>query len=426
MKKNSLENWQGTICVIGLDWGDSGKGRLIDDLGSRAQIVARYSGGSNTGHTVTNHFGKFALHIVPSGIFNPKAVCLVGRGVAVDLESLIDDEMLKLKRASVPFKNLFIDEQASLTMPWHKLRDNLREKYRENKIGTTGRGAGPTYADRVERVGLRVKDLCNKNFKKILKEELDFQSRFFNLKLSFPSIFSKYRQFAKIIKPHVTQTIPIIKKAIVGGKNVLFEGTQGWLLDIDAGTYPFVTSSNPGVIGIWRSFDLHPTAINKVIGITKVYTTRVGAGPMPTKIKGPQRAIIISKGQEFGTTSGRTRDPGWLDLVAISAAIKANKVTTIALSKLDVLSGFKKIKIGVAYKKDGKYVDYVSGDADFLDACQPVYEELAGWSEDLRNIRSFQKLPQNARSFIRRVEKFLSVPISFISVGPKRGEVIYV
>ncbi len=426
MTSLSLKNWQGTVCVIGLDWGDSGKGRLIDDLGSRAQIVARYSGGSNTGHTVTNQFGKFALHIIPSGIFNPKAVCLVGRGVAVDLESLIDDEMLKLKRAGVPFKNLFIDEQASLTMPWHKLRDNLREKYRENKIGTTGRGVGPTYADRVDRVGLRVKDLYSKNFKKILKEELDFQNRFFALKLSFPSIFSKYRQFARIIKPHVTQTIPIIKKATAGGKNILFEGTQGWLLDIDAGTYPFVTSSNPGVIGIWRSFDVHPTAINKVIGITKAYTTRVGAGPMPTKIKGSQRAIIISKGQEFGTTSGRTRDPGWLDLVSISAAIQANKVTTVALSKLDVLSGFKKIKIGVAYKKDGKYVDYASGDADFLDACQPVYEELAGWSEDLRNIRSFQKLPQNARSFIRRVEKFLSVPISFISVGPKRGEVIYV
>lgn len=423
--KSSLKNWQGTTAVIGVDWGDSGKGRLIDDLAQNAHTVARYNGGSNTGHTVKNQYGKFALHIVPSGIFNQKAICIVGRGVAVDLESLIEDEMSQLRKADVSWNNLRIDEQASLTMPWHKMRDGLREVYRAAKIGTTKRGVGPTYADRVERVGIRVKDLYSHDFSKILKNEVNFQNKFFNLKLSYSKIMVDYIKYAKAIKPYVTRTTPLVKDAIRTGKNVLFEGAQGYFLDIDSGTYPFVTSSNTGVIGIWRSFEIHPSEIKHIIGITKAYTTRVGQGPMPTKIKGKERKTIIERGHEIGTTSGRVRDPGWLDMVLLKAAVEANKVTSLAITKLDVLSGFKNLKLCVAYKVNGKTSPYLSGDADYLSQCQPVYDNLPGWQEDISDTRQFDKLPQNAQKYIKKVEKFVDVPVNFIGVGPERTEVIY-
>ena len=426
MKNTSLKSWQGITCVIGLDWGDSGKGRLIDDLSSRADIVARYSGGSNTGHTVKNKYGKFAMHIMPSGIFNQKAQCLIGRGVACDLESLIEDEMAQLQKAAISWKNLIIDEQASLTMPWHKLRDGLREEFRLKKIGTTKRGVGPTYADRIERVGLRIKDLMSSDFKDKLFEEVKIQNKFFNLKLNPTQIYRRYLKFSKLLKPYVGQTIPIVKNAQNMGKNILFEGTQGSLLDVDFGTYPFVTSTNIGVIGIWRSFNLHPSEINHVIGISKAYSTRVGAGPQPTKLDGEKRQIIIEKGQEIGTTSGRTRDPGWLDLVIIRAAAEFNKLTALAITKLDVLTGFKKIKVCTSYKINGKTVEYLSGDAQFLAKCQPVYKEVDGWREDLSKIRRFKKLPKNAQNYIKTIEKFVGVSVKFISVGPNRGEVIYV
>lgn len=431
-RENLLKNWAGTTAVIGVDWGDSGKGRLVDDLAQDADIVARFNGGSNTGHTIKNQFGKFALHIIPSGIFNQKATCLIGRGVALDLESLVEDEMLQLKKAGISIKNLLIDEQATLTMPWHKLKDGLREEYRNAKIGTTKRGVGPTYADRIERVGLRLKDLLSSSFGKNLEEEINFQNKhsfssnkFFNLQLSFPKILEKYRRYAKIIKPYVAQTIPVIRQAILKKKNILFEGAQGYFLDIDAGTYPYVTSSNTGVLGIWRCFDIHPTEISHVIGITKAYTTRVGAGPMPTKIQTKERDILIERGAEVGTTSGRIRDPGWLDLVLTKAAVDANRVTSLAITKLDVLSGFKNIKVCIGYKMGGKNVGYLSGDSDYLAKCQPVYKTLPGWSQDLSSIRQFKDLPQTAQNYIKTIEKYVGVPIEFISIGPQRGEVIY-
>lgn len=424
--KSSLKNWKGVAAVIGVDWGDSGKGRLIDDLAQSAQIVARFNGGSNTGHTIENNYGKFALHIMPSGIFNPKALCLIGRGVVVDLESLVDDEFKQLQRSRVHWKNLVIDEAASLVMPWHKLKDGLRESSRREKIGTTGRGVGPAYADRIERVALQVADLYKRDFPKRLEEEIDFQNEYFGLNLSYSKILGQFQKYAKDIKPFIGQTIPILKRSQEKGDSILFEGAQGWLLDIDAGTYPFVTSSNPGVIGIWRSFDLHPQKINKVIGITKAYTTRVGAGPMPTKIEGPESLLIIQKGHEIGTTSGRTRDPGWLDLVLLRAAVQANGVTDVALTKLDIFSGFKKIKLCVGYTLNGKKVDYPSGNADLLSKCKPIYQDIDPWQEDISKVREFKNLPKAAKNYIRTIEKYINIPITFIGVGPKREEAIYV
>ncbi len=425
MTQKTFNNWHGTAAVIGVDWGDSGKGRLIDDLAQNAHIVARFNGGSNTGHTVKNKYGKFALHITPSGIFNKKVICVVGRGVAVDLESLIEDEFKQLKSANISWSNLKIDEQATLTMPWHKLKDGLREEMRKSKIGTTKRGVGPTYADRIERSGLRVKDLYAGSFDKKLKDELDFQNKYFNLKLSFPKILTIYKKYAQTIRPFVTKTIPIIKDAIKNNKNVLFEGAQGYFLDIDAGTYPFVTSSNTGVIGICKSFDLYPTMISNVIGITKAYTTRVGSGPMPTKITTSEKNQIIEKGHEIGTTSGRVRDPGWLDLVLLKTACENNRVTKLAITKLDVLSNFKKIKLCVGYKLQNKAVDYISGDSEFLDSVEPVYEVLDGWIEDISKVRFIEKLPQNAQKYIKRIESFTNVKVNFIGVGPERSEAIY-
>ncbi|KKR58520.1 MAG: Adenylosuccinate synthetase [Candidatus Curtissbacteria bacterium GW2011_GWA1_40_47] len=424
---NKLKNWSGITAVIGVDWGDSGKGRIIDDLAQEADIIARYNGGSNAGHTVVNHYGKFALHIIPSGIFNQKATNLIGKGVAVDLESLIDDEIIQLKKSGVSWKNLVIDKQATLTMPWHKLRDGIREESRKyNKVGTTKRGVGPTYADRTERVGLRVGDLYSKNFREILEAEIKIQNRFFSLNLSSEKIYKKFKSYAKIIKPYIGQTIPILKEAIAKGKNVLFEGAQGWLLDIDNGTYPFVTSSNPGIVGIWRSYDLHPSLINNVIGITKAYTTRVGFGPMPSKIETNQRDIIIEKGHEIGTTSGRVRDPGWLDLVLLKAATDSNQVTQIAITKIDVLSKIPKIKICTGYKISGKPAHYIPGNSYYLSLCKPVYEQFPGWDEDLSQVRKFEDLPKNAKDYIKRIEEYTKTPVTFIGVGPGREEAIYV
>src|SRR3989344_5350978 len=349
MKNIDLKNWAGIIAVIGVDFGDSGKGRLIDDLANRAHVVARYAGGANTGHTVVNQYGKFAFHIIPSGIFNPKTTCLVGRGVVVSCESL-QVELGALKKAGVTYRNLIIDENASLTMPWHIMRDGLRETLRKSKIGTTNSGVGPTYADRIERVGLRIKDLISSDFKEKFFTEIDIQNKFFKLKLNPKDIFKKYQGFAKLIKPYVGQTIAIAKKAQRENKNILFEGAQGFFLDIDAGTYPFVTSSNPGVLGIWRSFVIHPSEINAVIGITKSYITRVGEGHLPTQIDGRIKNYLIERGREFGTTTGRARRPGWLDLVLIKAARDDNKLTSLALTKLDVLSGLSEIKVCIAYK----------------------------------------------------------------------------
>lgn len=423
--KPKLLNWSGTAAVIGADWGDSGKGRLIDNLSQNADLVARFNGGSNTGHTIKNKFGNFALHIMPSGIFNNKTLCLVGRSVVVDLESLIEDEMEQLKRAKVSWKNLVIDPRATLTMPWHKIRDGLREELSGGKIGTTKRGVGPTYADRIERVGLVVKDLGAKDFAVKLEDEINLQKKFYNLSINKKEILEKYKKYAKIIKPFIGDTITIVN-SLMGKKNILFEGAQGYFLDIDAGTYPYVTSSNPGVVGIWRSYDLHPSQINHVIAITKAYTTRVGEGPMPTTIDGEEKEIIIKKGGEIGATTGRIRTPGWLDLVLLKYACQKNKANHIAMTKLDIFSGLSEIKICIGYKFRGKKTDYISGDGEILEKCKPVYELIPGWREDISKVRNYKYLPQNAKNYIKKIENYVGVSVDFIGVGQNREEVIYV
>jgi len=425
MSIQSLKNWKGTIVVMGADWGDSGKGRLIDDLAGNADIVARYNGGSNTGHTVENDKGKFGLHIMPSGIFHKDALCVIGRNVAVDLESL-SLEMDQLDKANVNYEKLLIDYQASLTMPWHKKRDGIREKYRANlKVGTTGKGVGPTYADRTERVGLLVADLISPDFEKKLKQEVAIQNNLYNLKVSFLEIFKEYKKYKHKFSKYVGDTTEVVQIAKSKNKNILFEGAQGYFLDIDAGTYPFVTSSNPGVVGVSRSFGITSSEIDDVIGITKAYTTRVGSGPMPSRIKGKESQHIIKNGNEVGTTTGRVREPGWLDLVLLKTAVDANKITALAVTKLDVLSGLKKIKLCVGYMQAGKSTRYKPHDAGHLEKVVPIYKEYAGWNENLQNCKNRKDLPKNARRYLEAIEKISGVAIKFVGVGPKRGQVIY-
>lgn len=425
MNKKSLQNWHGAAAVIGVDWGDSGKGRLVDDLSARADIVARYNGGSNTGHTVENRHGKFAFHIIPSGIFNERALCVIGRSVAVDMESLVD-EMAALEKAKVRYNNLLIDEQASLTMPWHRMRDGIHERQRSQKIGTTGRGVGPTYADRTERQGLLVKDLFLPEFEERLKEEFDYQTETYELDLNYEQILQNYREYAQKIKSFVGKTTPVIQEAINTSKNILFEGAQGYFLDIDFGTYPFVTSSHPGVVGIWTCFGVRPENLSEVIGITKAYTTRVGEGPIPTAMEEADADYIIKVGKEVGTTTGRIRHPGWLDLVLIKSAVRDNGITSLAVTKLDVLSSMPTVKLCTGYTQDGREVDYLPHDADFLASCTPVYEQLPGWRKKITRVRKFKDLPENAKRYIERIQEVVGVPVKFISVGSRRGQVIYV
>lgn len=425
-KNINLKNWSGTLSVMGIDWGDSGKGRLIDDLASRADIVARYNGGANTGHTVENNLGKFAFHIIPSGILHKKAKNLIGRNVVVDLESL-NSELENLKKSKFTVKNLIIDSQATLVMPWHKMRDGIREKLRSSKkVGTTGMGVGPAYADRIERVGLRVCDLLLPDFKNKLSQEVEIQNRFYNLNLNNKKILSQYLQYAKTIKAFVGNTVQIVKDAKNENKNILFEGAQGYFLDVDSGTYPYVTSSSTGIVGIHRSYDLHPSNIDMVIGITKAYTTRVGGGPMPTKMAKKESEYIVEKGHEVGTTTGRIRSPGWLDLVLINFAKESNNLTALAVTKLDVLSGLKKIKLCIKYKLGTKTVEYFPNNATFQESLSPIYIEMTGWNEDISAVRNFKDLPNNAKLYLSAIEKYTQLPIKFISVGPKRGQVIYV
>src|SRR3990167_958423 len=288
--------------------------------------------------------------------------------------------MSALAKAGVSYKNLLIDEQASLVMPWHKMRDGLREKLRSAKIGTTGRGVGAAYADRTERGGLLVKDLVSSGFAGKIEEEVKIQNTFYSLNLNANEIVKQYQKYQRKVKNFIRKSVPIISHAQKAKKNILFEGAQGYFLDIDAGTYPYVTSSNPGVVGIARSFDIHPSDINNVVGITKAYTTRVGEGPMPTKITGEVGRKIVDVGREVGTTTGRERAVGWLDLVLIKEAARANKLTALAVTKLDVLTKIAKSKLCVSYELNGKSTDYIGHDAEFLSKVRPVYEEVGGWA----------------------------------------------
>ena len=419
--------------LIGAQWGDEGKGKMIDILAEKCDIVARFQGGNNAGHTVRIHDKKFVLHLIPSGILHPRKICVIGNGAVLDPEAFFEEiEMLKRNGVSVKGR-LFISNQAHIIFPYHRLIDRLREEDGRDttKIGTTKKGIGPCYADKAARLGIRVADLRDPGY---FRERLATVMREKNLMLkeiyghpglSFKEIYRQYGSFAHRLMPFVRDTTLYLYEAAKKKKRILFEGAQGTLLDVDHGTYPYVTSSNASVGGAISGTGVAPTLIDRAIGVVKAYTTRVGEGPFPTQFPPQLMKQIQTKGEEFGSTTGRPRRCGWFDAVVARHASRINGLDELAVMKLDVLSGLKQIKIGTAYRYRGKIYKNYPAETPILEKCSVVYEQHPGWKENLSRIKHWKDLPQNAQRYLRRLETLTGVPIKTISVGGERRETIF-
>jgi len=420
-----------TEIILGVQWGDEGKGRVVDAMAGRCDLVVRYQGGANAGHTVVVGDEKFVFHLLPSGILYPDKTCIIGNGVVVDPEALLA-EIESLHSRGKKTSRLVLSNAAHIVMPYHKIIDQLSEASRseETKIGTTGRGIGPCYADKFNRVGIRAEDLtCPETLRDKLAVNVAAKNviltKIYGAEpLDFDEVFHKARIWGEKIKPWLGDCTVEIYNAIRSGKNVLFEGAQATLLDIDHGTYPFVTSSSPCAGGACTGAGIGPGMIDNVIGVTKAYCTRVGEGPFPTEEHCEVGDLLRGKGNEFGATTGRPRRCGWGDLVAVNYAVRVNGLNGLALTKLDVLSGFDKIKICTAYEINGKRITDFPTNAMALSAVKPVYEELQGWKEDISACRAFEELPAAARSYVEYIEHGSGVPVVLIGVGPGRRDTI--
>jgi adenylosuccinate synthase len=415
--------------ILGAQWGDEGKGKIVDLLSENADIVVRYQGGANAGHTVSFDGKTYILHLLPSGIFHQNVTCVIGNGVVIDPIALMD-EIEMVKSAGVDIKGrLLISHNAHLIMPYHKLLDKIYDQG-EDKIGTTGRGIGPAYVDKYARVGIKVVDLldreilCRKLRKNIEAKNEILEKIYGATKLDVEKIIDEYIEFDKKIDEFVTDTALYLNNAIKDKKRILLEGAQGALLDIDHGTYPFVTSSNPTAGGASTGSGIPPTKINGVIGVIKAYTTRVGEGPFPTELKDEIGDHIREKGVEFGATTGRPRRCGWLDLVSLRYSIMINGIDKLALTKIDVLSELDEIKICVSYEINGKKLKSFPTNPEALSKVTPIYETLKGWKKDLSNISSYSELPAEAKEFVEAIELFTGVEISIISIGADRKQTI--
>ncbi len=421
------------VAVVGTQWGDEGKGKIVDLYTEGADVIARFQGGNNAGHTLVVKGRKTILHLIPSGILHNDKICIIGNGVVVDPVVLIQ-EIEELQKGGLfpPNTKLYISEKAHLIMPYHKRLDMAREaSSKGKKIGTTGRGIGPAYEDKVTRVGIRVCDLYNEPLlrEKLLRSlnEKNFllTGLYSDQPLSADEIAAEYLAYAQKIKPYVADTSLIIDSSIRAGKKILFEGAQGAHLDIDHGTYPYVTSSNTVAGNAACGSGVGPNAINSIVGICKAYTTRVGEGPFLTELNDEIGEYIQQAGQEFGATTGRKRRCGWLDIVLVRQAIRTSGITALAITKLDVLTGLDKVKICVGYKSaGGEFTHAVPADIDLFGQCQPVYEEFPGWKENILQARKLEELPANARRYLQRLEELTGVPLNLVSVGPGREETI--
>jgi len=417
--------------VLGAQWGDEGKGKFIDIFASEADVVVRSQGGNNAGHTVIVGENVYKLHLIPSGILYPKTMNVVGAGVVLDPKVVLA-EMDELSAKGAPLNNLFIDERTHVIMPWHIEQDGLEEIARgAGDIGTTKKGIGPCYMDKAQRVGIRMHDFISKEkfaeaVKRVggMKNKL-FESYYGAKALDLDAIIEEYGKYAERLAPYVRDTSVMVYDAIKAGKKVLFEGAQGTLLDIDMGTYPYVTSSHPVSGGVCVGAGIGPTAISEIIGIFKGYTTRVGKGPFPTELDDEIGEYIRQAGFEFGVTTGRARRTGWFDAVMARYAVRVNGLTSIVINKIDPLRGLDKIKLCVAYEKDGKIVNDFPADLDELAKCTPVYEEFDGFDEDISGVRKYEDFPQSIKTYIEAVEKACGCPVSIIGVGPDREQIVY-
>lgn len=419
--------------VVGAQWGDEGKGKIVDHLSKEADYVVRYQGGANAGHTLKFDGKKVVLHLIPSGIFNGDAKCVIGNGVVIDPGALLE-EIEHIEEMGFKLKGrLFISNAAHVILPYHKLLDQVKEKHRgEDAIGTTGRGIGPAYVSKVSRVGIRMSDLFHPD---TLREKIESNLADINESLKYvykedtldpKPILDDALEAAERICPYIHNTGALLHQAIEENKNILLEGAQGSLLDIDHGTYPYVTSSSPTSGGACTGTGIPPTAIEKVMGISKAYCTRVGNGPFPTELNNDFGELLREKGQEFGATTGRPRRCGWIDLVALKYAVRVNGINELALTKMDVLNDFEEIKLCTEYQtKDGR-TDIFSPDLTEIEEVEPVYHSIPGWKEDVNQCSSVDELPEQAKDYLRFVQDYLGVSLAILSTGPNREETIVV
>jgi len=421
------------VVVVGTQWGDEGKGKIVDRYAEDAEVIARFQGGNNAGHTLVVKGEQTILHLIPSGILHNHKICIIGNGVVVDPLVLIQEiESLKNRGLFPSDTQLFVSEKAHVIMPYHRQLDLAREAHRSaTKIGTTGRGIGPAYEDKISRVGIRICDLLDESlFRERLAPNIEeknfYLTRLFgDAPLNEQSIFDEYQGYAEKIRPYVADTSLLLDQKIKLGKPILFEGAQGCHLDIEHGTYPFVTSSSTVAGNASCGTGVGPSALNEVVGICKAYTTRVGEGPFLTELNDEIGDRLQQVGQEFGATTGRRRRCGWLDMVLVKQAVRVSGITGLAITKLDVMTGLKSLKLCVGYQSGNDlYPESVPPNPHILKQCQPVYEEMSGWTEDIRGARQMEDLPANARRYIERLESLAGVPAILVSVGAGREETI--
>ena len=417
-----------TKVVIGAQWGDEGKGKITDILAGEADVVVRSSGGNNAGHTVEADGVQYKLHLMPSGIINKGTLCLIGNGVVVDPKVLIG-EIDMLTEKGIDVSGLRIDLRAHVIMPYHRELDSLAEEAKgADKIGTTKSGIGPCYMDKAERIGIRICDLMNTElFRKKARANIEHKNKIITLiyggdALDADRIIDEYLGYADRLRKYTADTSVLLYKAVKENKNVLFEGAQGTLLDLDLGTYPFVTSSHPISGGVCTGAGIGPTLIDECIGIAKAYTTRVGKGPFPTELFDESGDLIRNKGNEFGTTTGRPRRTGWFDAVIVKFAVRTSSLTSIAINKIDTLSDIGTLKICVGYNKNGEFTDEFPPSLEELELCEPVYEEMPGWEGDISSCKSYDELPENAKKYIERIEQLIGCKVSMVGVGPERTQ----
>lgn len=418
------------LAVIGGQWGDEGKGKVVDFLSSRAHMVARFSGGNNAGHTVINEKGTFRMHLIPSGIFHPHVTCIIGHGVVIDPKVLLE-ELDTLHRSGIDTSRLYISDRAHVIMPYHVLLDGLEEEKRgAGAIGTTRKGVGPAYADKAARIGIRMGDLLQpESFRKRLETALAQKNAlltrvFDRPPLSFEDIYERYLEYGRMLAPRIRECTGLVVEAVQRGDTVILEGAQGTLLDLELGTYPYVTSSYPTVGGACAGLGLSPRWITGILGVFKSYITRVGGGPLPTLMEKEIEDEVRERGHEYGTTTGRPRRCGWFDGVAARYAVAVNGFTALAITRLDILSDLPYLRICTSYEVEGKTLSSFPGDASILERCRPIYEEMPGWKGTLQGIRKFEDLPPHAQEYIGKIEQITACPVAMISVGPRREDTI--
>jgi len=419
-----------SVVVIGTQWGDEGKGKITDFIAERADVVVRFQGGNNAGHTIEFNNKKFALHLIPSGIFRKNTLNILANGMVINPEAFIE-ELELLKEGGVTEYKLVISDRAHIVLPYHIVLDEMFEELKndENKVGTTKKGIGPAYSDKASRIGIRVSDFVDLEiFRNKLKNNVKYYNKLFELfgkeKMNFEEIYEKYQKYAQIFKEFIADTSILLNNQFKSKKKVLFEGAQGTLLCLDHGTYPFVTSSSPTAASIPLNTGISPHLIDEIIGVTKAYSTRVGRGHFATEFENNVSQYIRDEGNEYGTTTGRPRRIGWIDTVILRHSKRVNGLTSLSIMLLDILSGIEKLKICVKYNLNGNIIDYIPANINDFQKCEPIYIELPGWNENISNVKTFSNLPINAQNYLSKISELTETEISIISVGPDRTQTI--